>query len=467
MAWVEQLKDKYIIQIKREEIRMKKKKLLVTFSATVISASLLLAGCGGSDDSSSKSSSKSEGSNDSKVTLTFWDENAGPQRTPIWEELIKRFEEENPNIDVEYVGLPKDQAKSKIDTAIAADDLPDVASVQTTWLPEFSIRDALLPLDDYYKKSELNGKINDGAVEFNKKIVNDNKLYGIPYTQNLDVIWVRPDLFEQNGVKIPETWDEFFTAAKEMTKDGVYGYTIRGGAGGSFQLQRLMYAYSGIKDYVKKDGTSTINDPKHIEFLKKYFALYNKYTPKSDITNGYKEMVAAFDTGVVSMVHHNIGSFGEHSEALEPNQFQAIPLPKSEEGYYEAEGGNTINISIFKSTKNPDAAWKFAEFINSKESQSYWNEKVGQIPTNSDCLQDEWVQNSQHIKLAFEVYDDPNTVLYEPPFYIPDYRSILDNIVDPGTQAVMSGEKTVEEFLDEWAKAIEDSVAKYRETFKK
>ncbi len=91
-----------------------------------------------------------------------------------------------------------------------------------------------------------------------------------------------------------------------------------------------------------------------LSFLRSTFELYQKNTPKSDITNDYKEMIAGFDTGVVAMVHHNIGSFGEHSKAFEPEQFQAIPLPKTEDGRYVAEGGNTINMSIFKTTKNPD-----------------------------------------------------------------------------------------------------------------
>ncbi len=38
--------------------------------------------------------------------------------------------------------------------------------------------------------------------------------------------------------------------------------------------------------------------------------------------------------------------------------------------------------------------------------------------------------------------------------------------VDPGTQKVMSGDSTVQEFLDEWAKAIEDSEAKYNDAMK-
>lgn len=447
-----------------------RRKLFHGMSTSFVLASMLLAGCNSGDTEVEGSSSPGTKSDpNEQITITFWDENAGPQRTPIWEELITRFEAEHKNIDVEYVGLPKDSAKQKLDAAIAADDMPDVGSVQTSWLPEFAAREALLPLDEQFDSWEEGSDINKSAVDFNKEIVMDGKLYGIPYTQNLDILWYRPDWFAEKNVKAPETWDEFFTAAEKMTDkaNNQYGYTIRGGAGGSFQLQRLMYAYSGIEEYVDKDGKSTINDPKHVEFLEKYFNMYQKFTPKSDITNGYKEMIAGFDTGAVAMVQHNVGSYGEHNESLEPGQFKALALPKSEDGKYVAEGGNTIGMSIFKSTEHPEAAWEFTAFINSAESQSYWNEKVGQIPTNSDVLQEDWVKNADHIKVAFEVYEDPNLVLYKPPFYLPDYRSILDNTVDSGIQNVMSGKITVKEFLDEWAGAIEESQKQYDEHFKK
>jgi multiple sugar transport system substrate-binding protein len=178
-------------------------------------------------------------------------------------------------------------------------------------------------------------------------------------------------------------------------------------------------------------------------------------------------MIAGFDTGVVGMVHHNPGSYGEHSKALPEGSYKLIPLPTTEDGKYVAEGGNAVNMAIFKSTEHPDEAWKFVEFANSEESQSYWNQNTGQIPTNSDVLDDEWVQNAQHIKVSFEVYNNPETKLYEPPFYLPDYRAILDGVVDPGVQAVMSGKMSAKDFLDQWAKAIEDSKAKYDKTFKK
>ncbi|MBU5594252.1 sugar ABC transporter substrate-binding protein [Amphibacillus sp. MSJ-3] len=443
---------------------MFKKRDWLAILGVVVFFVMVLTGCGSEDSTgNADAGSDNDGSTEEPVELVFWDENAGPDRTPIWEKLIDEFQKEHTNIKVEYVGLSKDEAKSKLDASIAANDTPDVASLQSSWLPEFSIRGALLPLDDYFENSPLIDTINEGAIQFNKDIVQDGQLYGVPYTQNLDILWIRKDLFDKENMTAPETWDAFFDSVDKMTKNDIYGYTIRGGAGGSLQLQRLMYAYSGITEYIDENGKATVNDPKHAEFLNKYFDLYQKNTPKSDITNDYKEMVAGFDTGKVAILHHNIGSFGEHSKSLEADQFEAAPLPKSINGNYVAEGGNTIGISIFKNTEHPEEAFKLVEFLNNAASQSHWNQIVGQIPTNSEVLEEEWINEAQHIKVAFEVYDNPDTMLYQPPFYLPDYRSILDNKIDPAIQSVMSGEKTVEVFLDEWAEALEASNAKYKE----
>ncbi|MEH7272437.1 ABC transporter substrate-binding protein [Neobacillus vireti] len=440
---------------------MLRKKRTTSVMALIMIIGLLLTGCKGKYSFYQQTNQEE----DKLIKIIFWDDNTGPQRTPIWDELITRFEKEHPTIDVVYVGLPKDSAKAMFDAAIASGEMPDVASVYASWLPEFSMRDALMPLDTNFSKWSEKEKINKAAIEFNKRIVHNQKLYGIPYTQNLDILWVRSDWFKEANLNTPDTWDDFFQSVERLTDkmNNRYGYSIRGGAGGSFQLQRMMYTYSGIETYFK-DGKSTINDPKHVEFLKRYFALYQTYTPISDITNDYKAMIAGFDSGKIAMVQHNIGSFAEHSEALNPGQFQAIPLPKSIKGHYVAEDGNTIGLSMFKGTEHPEETWKFITFINSQWAQSFWNQRVGQIPTYTDVFDEEWVKTSPHIQTALKVYNDPNTILFQPPFYLTGYRTILNTIVDTGTQSVLSGKITVEEFLDNWAEAMEEAERQYDES---
>ena len=105
---------------------------------------------------------------------------------------------------------------------------------------------------------------------------------------------------------------------------GVYGFSFRGDSSSCVELQHAMYAYSGIEDYFDENGKCTINAPEHVEFVTRYAALYNKYTAESDITNGYKEMVAAFDGGYAAMIFHNTGSAAEHASALQPRSESVV-----------------------------------------------------------------------------------------------------------------------------------------------
>ena len=425
-------------------------------SACVLSSLVLLSGCGQKDVATQPKTGE-------KVNIVFWDENAGPDRTPYYEVLIKKFEAQNPNIHVEYVGLPKKSAKQKIDTAIAANDLPDVSGIQTSWIADFTARKVLLDLDPMFDKWSEKEKISPSIIQSNRDMVLDKKLYQIPNTMNMEILWYRPDWFKEAGVKVPENWDEFFDAVEKMTdkEKNRYGFTIRGGDGAAIQLPRMMFAYSGYTDFFDANGKCRINDPKHVEFVKKYLALYKTFTPKSDVTNGYKEMVAAFDTGAVAMVQHNIGSYSEHKKSMKPEQYAPLTLPKTADGKVIQEGGNTIGYGIYNTSKHPEEAWKFVSFLCSQESQSYWNQNIGQIPTHLDSLKEPWAKELPHMQLAFKVLSDPNLRFYQPPMYLPEYRSILDQTGDPGIQAVMTGKKTVEEFLNEWAATFEKSKQKY------
>ncbi|MER2047887.1 MAG: sugar ABC transporter substrate-binding protein [Solibacillus sp.] len=417
---------------------------------------LMLAGC------SSEEAEKVDGSPKEDVTLTFWFDDAGPLRTAIWKELIATFEEEHPHIHIEYEGFVKDIAKPKFNSALAMQALPDVGSIYTSWLPEYTNREALVPLDSYFEKWEEGDKIAESLISYNRNISQDHQLYGLPYTRNMDVLWVRKDWLSNYELDTIDTWNDFFHTVKTFTdkEHQQYGYSIRGGEGSSLQLQRMMYAYSGISTYIK-NGESTIDDPLHVEFLEKYLSLYDLHTSRNDIVKDYKGMLDDFEHGAVGLIQHNIGSYAEHQKVLSPDQFQALPLPKSVNGHYTVEAGNTMDMVMFEGTDHPEEAWTFISFIASQKGQSHWNKRVGQLPTHEDVLEEAWVQNSPHLQTALSVYQDPNTKMYEPPFYLIAYNSIRFTIVEPGLQEVLSGTKTIEQFLKEWSVAIENEYALY------
>lgn len=410
-----------------------------------------------------QSESGNDNTNDENVKLDFWDNNSTPESQAIWEDIIENFEDENPNIEVEYVGLPADSAESKFQTAVETGDAPDVATVNSSWMPNYAARDALLPLDEYNEESDLNGKINENELEYNREIVIDGKLYGIPYSQNSDVFWIRTDLLEEAGIDEPTDWDDFFSVVKEVSNDDQKGMSIRGGDKGAYPLQTLIFAHSGDKEFFDDNGKANIKKEETIEFIENYLGLYGEYTPESDITAGVDELLQNFDSGSAFSIFHNLGSAPQHEDSFDDDQYKAIPAPKSQNGNYMIQGGNDLDIVVFKDTENPDAAWKLTEFINSKESQSHWNKERGQVPTNSDVMDENWIEEEEHIKTFLEITTDSNTEIFRTPQNLPDYDDIMQNVVNPGMQKVMSGEMTAEEFVNEWGDEMEQANKKYQE----
>ncbi|MEU4743434.1 sugar ABC transporter substrate-binding protein [Actinosynnema sp. NPDC023658] len=418
------------------------RKLLVVVAA----AALALTACGSEDAGGG-----------GKATITFWDNNGGPGRTPIYEELIKRFESTNPDVHVEYVGIPSASVQQKYDTAIAGGETPDVGGVTTSYLSNLVGQDALLPLDDRITGGPLKDKLLPSLVETVRQTSPDGKLYSVPTSGNMDLIWYRTDLFQAAGVEPPKTWDEFVNAATKLTDAGAnkYGYTIRGGAGSVFQLITEAYSYSGVDNFFK-DGKSTLNDKANAELVDKVADLYKKATPEADVNNSYTQMVAQFTGGSVAMMHHNLGSSGDVTKAF-ADKVAAIPLPVGPNGKRTVVPNPTDGFAVFKNSKNPDAAWKFAEFLASSESNSYWNEKVGQIPANTDVRSAAWIDTNKPVKMALGVLEDPDTVIVPAPVYLPQYSSITKTDSEPQYQKVLLGELSAQQFLDDVAKKLTEA----------
>ena len=397
-----------------------------------------------------------------KTKIVFWNENAAADRTAYYQELIAQFERENPDIDVEYVGLPKKAARLKINTAIATNELPDVCGVQSAWIAEFYDKGVLLDLDDYFASWEGHDDILPSVIEGNRRLAGDGGLYQLPNTMGMEIMWYRPGMFAQAGLQPPETWDEFFAAALQLTdkSQNRYGYTIRGGDGASIQLLRDLFAYSGETQFFDSEGRCVLRQPVYADFLRRYLGLYRRATATSDITNGYQEMVAAFDNGQVAMMQHNMGSYGSHKRSLPADDFAPLLLPLSLRGTIVQEANNVDGYGIFKTTSHPEAAWRFVSFLCSAQVQSWWNEQIGQIPVSRKALQSGWVNTLPHMRMARNALESDRIRFYNPPMYLPEYRQILDS-ADRSIEQVMMGTETPEQFLADWSSQFENARAEY------
>ncbi|MFI7400160.1 ABC transporter substrate-binding protein [Streptomyces sp. NPDC049541] len=400
----------------------------------------------GDDGSGSAGDKGNEGSG--KGEITFWDNNGGV-RTDIWKQIIADFEKKNPDIKVNYVGIPAASAQSKYDTAIQGGGLPDVGGVGTAMLAEVAVQGALEPLDGRLAKSSLNGKLSQNLLESSKAAGGGDKLYQIPTSSNNGTLWYRTDLFKKAGLDAPTTWSKFYEAADKLTdkSKNQFGFTIRGGEGSIAPALDASYSQSGITSFWNGDKT-TVNDPKNIAALEKYVALYKKDTPSADVNNDFTKMVAQWDSGTIGMLSHNLGSYQDHLKALGADKFRGLPNPTQDNGTRVQISNPVDGLSVFKSSKNKSAAWKFVEFAVSHEENSKFNQSAGQIPANTEAAQDAWIQKAEPTKLAAAALNGADTKIVQLPYYLPDWNTISKADNEPNFQKVLLGKMTAKAFLD-------------------
>lgn len=137
---------------------------------------------------------------DGTVTIEYF--NQKKEMTKTLEEIARDFEKENPKVKVKVVNVPNGGEVLK--TRVLAGDVPDVVNIypQSIELQEWAKAGVFEDLSnkDYLKR------VKNGYAE---KYAVNGKVYNVPFTANAYGIYYNKDKFEELGLKVPETWDEF------------------------------------------------------------------------------------------------------------------------------------------------------------------------------------------------------------------------------------------------------------------
>src|SRR5512141_1850351 len=122
--------------------------------------------------------------------------------------MMPGFQARYPEIHVRVQMIPWNAAHEKLLTAFAGQSLPDMCQLGNTWIPEFTVLNALEPLASWVIQSNSVHDSSYFSGIWDTNLI-DSVLYGVPWYVDTRVMFYRKDLFEQVGYAIPPTsWDE-------------------------------------------------------------------------------------------------------------------------------------------------------------------------------------------------------------------------------------------------------------------
>lgn len=292
--------------------------------------------------------------------------------------LVAAFEEANPGITVEAENIPWNSYYDQLYTSIIGGNAPDAAMVKMFAQPRLVEMGALEPIDGYIASWNGAAELQDNLLSLTKGP--DGAQYYLPVQYVVLYLYYRQDMFQELGLSVPTTCDEFRATAKALTRDtdgdgqpDVYGFGFRGGKGGHDHWATFTLSRDGVS---LTDGISSEAGIDGTQFVSDLFQKDGAFPPSAP-NDGFQEIIGSFKAGKTAMTIHHIGSANGMVEAL-GDKVSAAPVPECGGGHWTAFGDEST--AVLSSAEDKDAAWKWISFLSSAGNNTKFNEATGQLP---------------------------------------------------------------------------------------
>lgn len=439
---------------------MGKRKKILAILLTSAMCLAALGGCGKSpvqNESDSQSqenvaqTNETEATPTEEVTINFWHHYSAQsaENETLTNKLIPKFEEENPGIKVNAVSHEWADLHEKILISAQSDTLPDVARLDSAWIPEFEKMGILVPLDQEISDfNDVAGGLLDSAMS--TATVGEHS-YGLALNTNSKILFYNVKALEEAGIAVPTTMDEFVSAVKALAgtnENGqqVWGYDEPALAG--WNLCPFIWSMGGALTNDEETAASGyINSPETVKAIETLAELYQEGAI-TGWNSGDIPMTDGFGTGRYMMLLEGPWKVAEMAGAYPDFEYATTEIPAGDGGSISVLGGE--DISMFNSA-NKDAAWKFMKFMTSPYAQEEMA-KCGQIPVNKETLESDTVKSADFAPFI----DAIKTAKSRPTVAC---WSEMDSELSVAVTAVMNGEKTAQEAMDELAVKFDDMLA--------
>ena len=385
--------------------------------------------------------------------------------------LSKTFEQQHPDIKLNWVVLEENVLRQRLTTDIATKGGQfDVLTIgmyeaslwgQKGWLEEMKDLPASYALDDVFPS------VRDGLSV-------DGKLYALPFYAESSMTYYRTDLFKEAGLTMPErpTWTEIAGFAEKLTHRDKeqYGICLRGKAGWGENMALITTVANAYgARWFDEQWKPQFDQPEWKNALNFYVETMKKSGPPGASSNGFNENLALFNSGKCAIwVDASVaGSFvtdKTQSKVADHVGFTYAPHEVTDKG---SAWLYSWALAIPTSAKNQADAKTFSTWATSKEYAALVAEKdgVANVPpgTRASTYNDAYMAAAPFAKITLESLKvvTPKTPTLKPVPYvgiqlvtIPEFQAIGTSVGQQFSAALV-GTMTVDAALAAAQKSTE------------
>ncbi len=385
-----------------------------------------------------------------KTEISFWNGWTGPDGVAMLE-VIREFNEANPDIEVSMQRMAWDTYYNKLMVAAMSGRGPEVFVIHASTLPRMVRAGYLDDVSDLYGpqsgilRADFEAKVLE-QVKFGKKMV------AVPLDVHPQGMFCNADMLVAAGYKNPDgtprapaTGEEFIAAMRSMQRVNAKGEHDVWGFSWTFwrnNFMALVPQFGGR--YFDENGKADLTNPGNIAALAYMGKLMNelKLTPPAESNAGW----TGYRQKKVAMLFEGVYMIGD-LQNLTDFRYWGAPIPQIGPKPGTLGDSHCLCIRTGLTGKQRAAAEKFIAFLS--DHGLAWA-KAGQVPArisirNSPEFQKLQVQSAFAKQLPYLEYPPRTPLLFE-----------LIQEIDQAVERVLRGDMTAEKSL----KVANDNVAK-------
>jgi multiple sugar transport system substrate-binding protein len=392
-----------------------------------------------------------------------------PAEINAYRTLIKSFNEEEPDIDVQLVeASDREDLIARLSTSLAGGSPPDLFLMNYRFYGQFAARDALEPLASFVEDSDAFEE-----EDFYPQAVDAFRWKGeltcLPQNISSLIVYYNKELFTKYKVRQPRDgmhWNELVFLAQQMTRDK-NGNPVRGadpdlpmpntaqaetyGLGVDPEIIRIapfVWSNGGeIVDDTEEPTRFTLDGPEQKQVIEAFFQLRTLHgVVPSDQEAEAEDHESRFVNGRLAMLLDSRRAVPSLREAAEFD-WDVVSLP------YFQEPANILHSDAYCMTKASDAkdaAWRFVEYALGPEGAAVVAKTGRTVPSlKSVAESDAFLDPSQKPKNSQAFLDAVETIKHVPTISTwPEIEDVTNGILENGMYLAQPVDKVVAE-IDE------------------
>jgi N,N'-diacetylchitobiose transport system substrate-binding protein len=356
-----------------------------------------LAACGSSSNDSDSADTTAAPSPETNApaasaaegaTIRLW-LNGEDTKQELVDYAIAEFKKLHPDVNVEFERQQWTGIVEKLTTALSSSDSPDVVELGNTQAQAFEAAGALVDLTD--KKADLGG--DDLLQSLVEAGTYDGRFYGVPYYAGARIVVYRTDLFEQSGLEVPTTLQEFVDAGIKLKQDNAATPNFSGiYFPGKYWYAALPFIWQEGGDIAVQEGgewKGTLATAESVKGLTTVKTIMDQASGAPKDGDEAKDYVA-FCNGEVGMLMGpgwKIGQILNEEDGCPDmaDKIGAFALPGATAGSTAPAFLGGSNLAISANSKNPELAYDLLKIMVGEGYQTQFAQ-AGTIPALKSLL---------------------------------------------------------------------------------